>query len=267
MGNYNTQYQSYYSNMMGKKKNYSGYGYNGGGAPQKSSIVNGNFLIRRFTLELLGTLVLFTGVIACRLVVTPETMKAYSYSKETINYNYDYKNIYKTLQSVDISKINITNVQNDIIQQIEMIKTKITGQKTVKETITSNYVMPVQGNIISYFGEIVDPQTKEKKFNNGVDIEAKENTEVKAAFSGTVKETGEDINLGKYIIINHGDGIETKYAHLNEIRVKNNDIINRGSIIGKSGITGKSKVPNLHFEVLYMGENKNPADYFPNEIK
>lgn len=260
MGNYNTQYQNYYSGMAGKKRTYGGYGYNGGGV-EKNSILDGKSIIKRFTFDLIGTLALFIFVIVCKLIVTPETMKIYNYSKEMVNYNYDYKNIYTKLKAIDVSKINVNDIQNEIIEQIDSFKNIITGEETVKDKIRSNYAMPVEGKILTYYGEIIDPLAKEKVVNNGVNIEVKGNADVKAAYNGTVKEIGEDKNYGKYILINHGDGIETKYANLNDVLVKNDEVINKGYIIGKS------KAPNLHFEVLYMGENKNPDVYFPNEIK
>ncbi|RHW66771.1 M23 family peptidase, partial [Clostridium botulinum] len=97
-----------------------------------------------------------------------------------------------------------------------------------------------------------------------IDIDAKENTEVLASFGGTVKECGEDKELGKYILLDHGQGIETKYAHLNKIKVKKGEEVKKGKDIAESGNTGKSTGAHLHFEIIYMGENKNPQDYFSN---
>lgn len=67
--------------------------------------------------------------------------------------------------------------------------------------------------------------------------------------------------MGNYILIDHGDGIETKYGHLKEIKVKKGDVVKAGSIIALSGNTGKSTAPHLHFEFLYMGENKDPKEF------
>lgn len=62
-------------------------------------------------------------------------------------------------------------------------------------------------------------------------------------------------------MIDHGEGIETKYGHLNLLSVKKGIEVKKGEVIGKSGNTGKSTGPHLHFELLYMGESKNPEDY------
>ena len=132
----------------------------------------------------------------------------------------------------------------------------------LEDKIKKEFILPIEVTETSAFGYRKDPITKKNKLHSGIDIDAKMNTDVKASFSGKIKECSEDSEQGKYILIDHGNGLETKYCHLNEILIKKEDVVKKSQIIAKSGNTGKSTGPHLHFELLYMGENKNPNDYF-----
>jgi len=99
------------------------------------------------------------------------------------------------------------------------------------------------------------------KFHNGVDIRAKTGTWVGAAAEGTVIYAGWINGYGKTIKIKHENGYVTMYAHLSEIHVKNGQKIKSGQLIGKSGNTGHSTGPHLHFSIFKNGKVENPLDY------
>lgn len=248
VGNFNSQYEDYYKNI--RRGNSRRYFLNNRKSNKK------NFIVRRMIFDLIGVFTLFILVIVCKTIVTPKTQAVYSYSKELVDKNYDYKVLLKRGREMDFN-----NIQKKAIDYIDVFKAKVTGEITLKEKVKSEFVLPVKGTVTSKYGNREDPFTKKQSFHKGIDIDVKENTEVKAAFNGIVKECGEDKSLGKYILIDHGKGIETKYAHLNEICVKKGQNINKLNVIGKSGSTGKSTAPHLHFEFIYMGENENPEEY------
>lgn len=254
MGSYNSQYESYYSTLVNRRKNTGGYNYNR--HKNQSFALDGRFFMKRLVVDLVGIFVLFIFVISCKLVATPQTAAAYKYSKEIINKNYDYNSALSS-----IKKYNIKAIEDKTMDWMENIKSKLTGTKTLKDKLKANYMIPVEGTITSGFGERNDPITNEKKLHEGIDLDAKEGAEIACSFEGKVEEIGEDGQLGKYVIINHGGGIETKYANLKDILVKKDASVKKGEIIAKSGKTVESTAPHLHFEVLYMGENKNPEDY------
>lgn len=261
MGNYNSQYEDYYSSLR-KKSSIGNYPYhNINYSDGDNKIFHRKYWIRRITRDLIGVLILFTFIIGCKLIVNPQTKVVYSYSKEVINRNYDYGTLKEKIKNIDYNKL-----QNKITNLIEQIKSKIEGNESAAQKIKNEFVLPVNGVETSAYGYREDPVTKEKKLHAGVDIDAKENTEVLASYDGKVKECGEDGQLGNYILIDHGGGIETKYAHLNKILVKKEDAVKKSQVIAKSGNTGKSTGPHLHFELLYMGENEDPDQYF-NIIK
>lgn len=249
MGNYNPQYRDYYNSMLNKNNNYSPY-Y---GSNNKKS----NFIVKRITIDLIGVLALFIVVTFCKLVVTPNTQKVYEYSKKIVNENYDYK---KAISTVKSFKFN--DVKEKSEDYIEKVVNKINGKRSIKDMVKSEYTLPCIGTVTSEFGERVDPFSGKKQMHKGVDIAVKENTPIKACSYGKVKECGEFKDLGKYIVIDHGKGIETKYAHLKELKVKKNQMVKKGEEIGRSGNTGKSTGPHLHLEIMFMGESKNPKEFF-----
>ncbi|MCM0648954.1 M23 family metallopeptidase [Clostridium swellfunianum] len=247
MGSYNSQYENYYSTLVNKKKNYGGYSY---GRNKSSTFkLDGNYFLKRFMRELIGVFILFIFVIGCKLIVTPQTAAAYKYSKDVLNKKFDYASAVSSVKTLDFK-----SVEEKSLDFMDSIKSKLTGGKTLKEKLQDSFMLPVEGAVIN-------TEAVGGKNNEGINISVKEGTAVLSTFEGKVKDVGEDSKLGKYIIIDHGLGIETKYAYLNEVSVKIEDNVKKGQVIGKSGKTLESHTPNLHFELMYMGESKNPKDY------
>ena len=258
MGSYNSQYESYYAKILQKRNAgpYSSYSTNNKESNPIIPKLDINYLYKRLIRDFIGVLCLLFMVISCKLITTPQTLAVYKYSKEVVSYNIDYKIIYSK-----IVNINLEDIKDKIEDWIDGIKVKITGDKAFKDKIKEDYLVPLKGSITSGFGKREDPFTKQMSMHEGVDIDAKENTEIKSPYKGKVREVGEDTIFGKFILISHGDGIETKYAHLNEISVKKDEEVEKAQVIAKSGNTGRSTAPHLHFEFIYMGQNKNPLEY------
>ncbi len=261
LGSYNSQYESYYEKMFQKRRNadpYKSYFTKDSFDTNKEKNIYGsNYFMNRILRDLIGVAVLFLMVLFCKYVHTPQTAAVYNYSKGIVSKNYDYKYIYNKIKSTDIEEI-----KKSTEKKFESIKIKLTKAKKLEDIIKDNFIPPVKGEITSGFGMRKDPFTGEKSEHTGIDIDAKENTKIKASGDGIVKECKEDKLLGKYIIMDHGKGIETKYAHLSNIMVKKGEKIKKGEYIAESGNTGRSTAPHLHFEIIYMGQCKNPLDYF-----
>ena len=96
-----------------------------------------------------------------------------------------------------------------------------------------------------------------------MDIAAPSGTEVRAADRGKVLISGWNGGYGYYIAIDHGNGLSTAYAHNSRLLVKEGDLVAQGQAIAKSGSTGLSTGPHLHFEVRKEGVPIDPADYLP----
>jgi LysM repeat protein len=99
--------------------------------------------------------------------------------------------------------------------------------------------------------------------HQAIDIGASTGTPIYAADTGYIAATGWMGGYGNYIIVNHGNGFETLYAHLSEIRVIAGQGVQRGHLIGLMGSTGRSTGPHLHFEVRQGGVKRNPLGFLP----
>lgn len=119
-------------------------------------------------------------------------------------------------------------------------------------------IKPVSGSITSRFGV---RSSIRKSAHTGLDIGVSRGTSVKAAASGTVIYAGYKGSYGNLVIISHGNGVQTYYGHLDKLLVSAGDTVSQGAEIAKSGSTGNSTGPHLHFEVRLNGVALNPQNY------
>lgn len=116
--------------------------------------------------------------------------------------------------------------------------------------------------ITAYFGvKMVNPVTKKEIIHNGIDMKAKEGVSVLATAGGKVLKATNEEGWGNLVVIGHGDGYESWYAHLKEFNIETGQEIIKGQEIGQVGNTGYSTGPHLHFEIRLEGKCVNPLDY------
>jgi murein DD-endopeptidase MepM/ murein hydrolase activator NlpD len=121
---------------------------------------------------------------------------------------------------------------------------------------------PVRGTVIGRFGPETHPKYGTTTLNNGIDIQAAMGAPVRAVAKGRVEYTSDDYaGYGEIVILNHGDGYYTLYAHLSDISVSQSQEVTPGQVIGKVGDTGSLKGVELHFEVRKGGSALNPEDW------
>jgi hypothetical protein len=125
---------------------------------------------------------------------------------------------------------------------------------------------PVNGRLLSRFGERTDPFSGEGQIHTGVDISAAMGTPVHAAADGVVASADYMNGYGKMVVIDHGNGMSTRYAHLSRYDVIPGEEIRRGDVVGRSGATGKVTSPHLHFEVRRGGIAVNPMTYLTHSV-
>ena len=116
---------------------------------------------------------------------------------------------------------------------------------------------PMRGKVITQFGRHKDPQLKTWTFNRGIDIRAKEGSEIRAVAPGLVVLSDWYRGYGRFLLIDHGLGYFTLYAHLSETFPKLGDFVQTGEPIATSGKAGLNDTPKLHFEIL---KGKEPLD-------
>ncbi|MGL5112823.1 MAG: M23 family metallopeptidase [Flavobacterium sp.] len=121
--------------------------------------------------------------------------------------------------------------------------------------------------VASGFGYRTDPFTKARKMHNGMDFSAKTGTPIFASGDGIVARADNRASgYGNHIVIRHGYGYETLYAHLNQYKCKVGQRVKRGDVIGFIGSTGRSEAPHLHYEVHKNGKIVNPLNFYYGNI-
>lgn len=125
-------------------------------------------------------------------------------------------------------------------------------------------IRPVKGWITSRFGYRQSPFTGRREFHKGLDIANRKGSPIVATANGVVSFIGKKGLLGNLVIIDHGHGIVTRYAHLDKINAKQGERVQRGDVIAFMGNTGRSTGPHLHYEVRLNGVPINPSKYILN---
>jgi murein DD-endopeptidase MepM/ murein hydrolase activator NlpD len=120
---------------------------------------------------------------------------------------------------------------------------------------------PVNGVLRSSFGGRCDPLSGEGTFHTGVDLAAATGTPVHVTADGVVTSAGWSGSYGKLVVVDHGNGMETYYAHLSEFQVVPGQEVQRGQVIALSGGTGRVTGPHMHYEVRLHGTPINPYKY------
>lgn len=127
-------------------------------------------------------------------------------------------------------------------------------------------IWPTKGRISSPFGTRRSPFNRYRfEFHTGLDIAASRGTPIYSTADGVVAEVGYQRGWGNRVIINHGYGYRTLYAHLSRYTVTNGEAVKKGDLIGYVGSTGFSTGPHLHYEVHVRGVTVNPRDYLNNQ--
>ena len=144
--------------------------------------------------------------------------------------------------------------------QLGIVEALLLQQNLQKNTFPSTAPVQVGYNSSSY-GWRIDPFTGKEAFHEGLDFTAAAGTPIYAAASGIVTVAEQTPDYGKIIKINHGSGIETRYAHTSLMLVKAGDKVEKGQLIAQVGNTGRSTGAHLHFEVRLNGAPLDPRKY------
>ncbi len=128
---------------------------------------------------------------------------------------------------------------------------------------TQPSLWPVDGVLRSSFGGRADPFSGEGAFHTGIDLAAPTGTPVRATADGVIESAGWAGDYGKLVIVDHGNGLQTYYAHLSQFLVVPGQEVRRGQVIALSGGTGRATGPHMHYEVRLGGTPVNPYKYLP----
>jgi murein DD-endopeptidase MepM/ murein hydrolase activator NlpD len=138
---------------------------------------------------------------------------------------------------------------------------KLSEEMTAQYNLRNIFGSPLPGRITSGMGMRKHPVGGFRGRHTGVDLAAKEGTNVAAAASGVVVQAGEADYIGKFVIVSHKDSYTTIYGHCSQILTAPGKTVKKGQIIAKSGQTGRVTGPHLHFEIRKNGIPQNPLKY------
>lgn len=162
--------------------------------------------------------------------------------------------------------------------KLDMLKRQLYLQSVSFDEITDLYrskdemyrcipaIQPVASknlkHMASGYGNRIDPIYGTVRYHAGMDFSAPIGTDIYATGDGIVEDAGWESGYGNCVVINHGYGYKTRYAHMSKMSVRRGEQVIRGQVIGHVGNTGKSTGPHLHYEVIVKGKTVNPVNYY-----
>ena len=165
------------------------------------------------------------------------------------------KDMHKQISQLDKATDNQRGDFESLLDKLEAQKNLLAHTPAIR---------PVSGWTTSGFGYRQSPFTGKREFHKGLDIANRKGTAIVATADGVVSYVGLQGNFGTLMVIDHGHGITTRYAHLDKALLNKGDSVVRGKTIALMGNTGRSTGPHLHYEVRLNGVPVNPTKYIFN---
>lgn len=175
------------------------------------------------------------------------------------------KMLIETAKKIDVlsNQLYVQSKSFDEIYRLALTKEDMVASLPAIQPISNKNLTRVS----SGFGYRIHPYYKIRKMHTGIDFVAPVKTPIYATGDGIVEKVEKSYGgYGNHVIINHGFGYKTLYAHMSIIDVRVGQHVKRGDDIGGVGNTGLSMSPHLHYEVIYKNEKVNPARYFFLEL-
>ena len=173
------------------------------------------------------------------------------------------KTITQGIKSTLNWKIDVGKIDN-VIKSLSTAKIEEKGGSPkefgVSETNSKKFIMPLEGELTSLFGERIHPVFNTVKQHNGIDINGNYGDDIKASIEGIVTEIGENEELGKFLRIKN-ESYDTLYAHCSKITVKEGQKVKQSEKVAEVGDTGFTSGPHLHFEIWVEGSAVNPLEF------
>ena len=170
--------------------------------------------------------------------------------------------IFEKVDMSDMGSFDIDQVQEQIeysMKTVGAIKDYLRTQKDLYLATPSGF--PVPGMISSAYGNRVNPISGLSEFHRGLDISTAKDTPVTATADGVVVFSGWNRGGGNVVVVAHGHGFSTYYAHNRKNVVQVGQSVRRGDVIGYVGSTGSATGSHVHYEVWHNGKNENPIKY------
>ncbi len=181
--------------------------------------------------------------------------------------------LFSKTRAVDLAKLNKIDDSNEIGGPLvptgsdEELSNKIFEKSKKFDVLRKRFLsVPLSAPIKTYYitsgyGVRKDPYTKRRAFHKGIDLGAPWGSDIKVTAAGEVSFVGNYGSYGKSVFVNHGFGIQTRYAHLSKIFVNVGQVLSLGEVVGKIGNTGRSTGKHLHYEIKVNNKARNPRPF------
>jgi murein DD-endopeptidase MepM/ murein hydrolase activator NlpD len=203
--------------------------------------------------------------LSAQFVEMQSTMLSLKQAEKDFRKLFSLKSKADVLESADIAdsgSLDMSVLREQIesaTQSVSEIRTFLAEQKSVYLATPAGW--PVAGNLSSRYGVRNHPVYKSARFHTGTDISVPPGAEVKATAEGIVSFAGWTENSGIVVVIEHGQGFSTAYAHNGKALVRVGQRVARGEVIALSGSTGVSTGPHVHYEIWKNGHHIDPAGF------
>jgi murein DD-endopeptidase MepM/ murein hydrolase activator NlpD len=175
--------------------------------------------------------------------------------------------VLENVKTSDSGSLDIENLKKQItysIESISDIKEYLNIQRDIYLSTPKGF--PVHGDISSPFGMREHPQSGQENFHSGIDLSIPLRNPVRATADGIVSFSDRSGGSGNLVVLEHGHGYSTLYAHNSRLSVKVGQKVKRGEIISYSGSTGNSTGPHVHYEIWKDGKPVNPINYLKGRV-
>lgn len=182
----------------------------------------------------------------------------------------------KTTELIKTSVTKEMNIEKSIKQVLKYSKeipklpnkaVNVFNNFSNRKNVNIKFVVPIKGDIISSYGENLDPYLNTKTFQRGVDLLVTQDKNIVAVADGEIVEIGEGKSLGKYIKVKHGKDIFSLYANCSYIKAKKGSSVKKGEEIASIHSLKENKDTYLHFELWVEGKVVDPTEYIPFDKK
>ncbi len=160
------------------------------------------------------------------------------------------------------ANLNILRDRAEGLESQYNLLDQLIGKHLDTASVTPN-IWPVHGPIASPFGTRLDPFDSTAEVHLGLDIVASVGSPVKSSAAGIVRVAQREGDYGNLIVIDHGNGLTTRYGHLRGFAVHSGQLVTKSQVIGWVGMTGRTTGPHLHYEVRLNDRPTNPRAYLP----
>ncbi|MCK5105984.1 MAG: M23 family metallopeptidase [Elusimicrobiales bacterium] len=182
---------------------------------------------------------------------------------------------FKKILSENISKENASTLDESVTKMNAMSEKRLSSFAEITWYMTNRHnfskaipsFWPTEGRVASRFGYRRSPISLRREFHHGVDIANSPGTKIVSTADGVVRHTGWATGYGLTVLVDHGFGYSTLYAHLSEVLIEENQKVKRGQKLASMGSTGSSTGPHLHYEVWQYSVPKNPMPYIKTKSR